>query len=474
MSDTDERLRRLAAGTLMPGFSGISLPQWVIDAYAGGLRSVCLYGANVETGEQLATLCATLRESLPEAVVAVDEEGGDVTRLHYPGGSLEPGNAVLGRLGDLALTSASARRIGDELATLGIGLDLAPVADVNSADDNPVIGVRSFGADPRLVARHVAAAVEGLRSAGIAACLKHFPGHGDTVTDSHLALPRVEADKTTVRQRELVPFAAGVEAGAEAVMTSHIVVAAVDPVRPATFSPAVVEGLLRGDLGFTGVVVTDALDMAGASASTGIPEAAVRALLAGCDLLCLGPDTGPSGYAAVLDAVVAAISEGRLPVARLDQAAQRVAALSATHGAASVAGPSHTGSSSRPSETVVAHAFLRSAAVETWLHRPGPAYVVQVDSVANLAVGDVGWGPASLGATTPLDAVPGGAKVAVVGRGLDPDHPARTVARDLVAASHPTLLVECGWPRADADIVTFGASPAVSAALVDLLTGGTS
>ncbi len=169
MTGPDERLRRLAAGTLMPGFAGTTLPGWVVQAYAGGLRSVCLYGANVVTPAQLATLCTTIREAMPRMVLAVDEEGGDVTRLHYPDGSPEPGNALLGRLDDLDRTARSARRIGRELATLGVGLDLAPVADVNSADDNPVIGVRSFGADPRLVARQVVAWVEGLQSTGVAA-----------------------------------------------------------------------------------------------------------------------------------------------------------------------------------------------------------------------------------------------------------------------------------------------------------------
>ena len=288
-------LRRLAAGTLMPGFTGIAVPVWILEAYDAGLAAVCLYGTNVASPVQLRELCAGLRAHSPNTLIAVDEEGGDVTRLHYLTGSTQPGNAVLGRLDDVELTAASASAIGHELAGLGINLNLAPDADVNSAPDNPVIGVRSFGAEPDLVARHTAAWIRGLEDAGVASCAKHFPGHGDTTTDSHLALPRVTADAATLDARELVPFRALVAARGATVMTSHILVEALDPDHPATFSSRILQDLLRRDMGFDGVIITDALDMAGASAQTGVPEAAVRALIAGADLLCLGSRnrTGP-------------------------------------------------------------------------------------------------------------------------------------------------------------------------------------
>ena len=219
-----------------------------------------------------------------------------------------------------------AASIGGELAAYGIGLDLAPVVDVNSSPDNPVIGVRSFGADPVAVGRHGAAWVEGLQSTGVAACAKHFPGHGDTVVDSHHGLPHVDVPLDVLRERELAPFRAAVAAGVAAVMTSHVVVEALDPVRPATFSPDVI-GMLRDELGFTGVVVSDALDMAGASAETGIPEAAVRALAAGVDLLCLGPGTTPDLYAEVHAAIVEAVRSARLSAERVAEAAARVRGL---------------------------------------------------------------------------------------------------------------------------------------------------
>ncbi len=460
------------AATLQPGFPGPDVPDWLVRARTEGLASVCLYGDNVAGPDGLAGVCATLHERMPGVLLAVDEEGGDVTRLHYPAGSTVVGNAVLGRLDDPATTKAVAAGIGAELAALGIGLDLAPDVDVNSSPDNPVIGVRSFGDDPVLVARHAAAWVEGLQSTGVAACAKHFPGHGDTVVDSHHGLPRVDVTLDVLHERELAPFRAAVAAGVGAVMTSHIVVSALDPHRPATFSRTVI-GVLRDELGFSGVLVSDALDMAGASAETGIPEAAVRALVAGVDLLCLGSQTLPETYAAVHAAVLAAVRSGRLPEHRVVEAAGRVRALAsatseriARHGIQGdlAAAPI------LPDENVV-RAFRVGDAARAWLSAPGPVAVVQVDSTANLAVGGVAWGPAALGATVPEREVPAGARVAVVGRAIGDGHPTSAVVELLRAAGHEVVLVECGWPRGGADIETFGGSPAVARPLLALLRG---
>ncbi|WP_377640502.1 glycoside hydrolase family 3 protein [Oryzobacter terrae] len=466
-SDGRDGLAADVAATLQPGFSGSVVPAWLERAHAGGLVSVCLYGDNVDAGGGLATLCADLHSRLPGVLLATDEEGGDVTRIHYPAGSTAPGNAVLGRLDDADLTRAVAASIGSELAALGIGLDLAPSVDVNSSPGNPVIGVRSFGADPALVARHSSAFVEGLQSTGVAACAKHFPGHGDTVVDSHHGLPRVDVPRDVLRERELEPFRAAVAAGVRTVMTSHVIVSALDAERPATFSPSAIR-LLRDELGFEGVVVSDALDMAGASAETGIPEAAVRALLAGVDLLCLGSNTGELRWAAIHDAVTDAVRSGRLPRRRVAEAAARVRAL-----AADVACPPVPSPPVGPvlDTAVIARAFRLSDRAVRWLAGDGPVTVVQVGSVANLAVGDVSWGPAGLGEAVSEDAVPDGARVAVVGRALGPDHPAHATADRLRAAGHEVVLVECGWPRGGADLEVFGGSPAVSRALLAVLRG---
>ena len=283
-------LDSLALRVLLPSFAGTTVPADVLRLLEEGLGGLCLFGSNTADGpDAVAAYTADVRSVSPGAVIAVDEEGGDVTRLHVPDGSPVLGPLALGAADDLALTRAVGRAIGLELAAVGITLDLGPVADVNSNADNPVIGTRSFGSSASEAAAHVAAWTVGLQSAGVAACAKHFPGHGDTAEDSHLALPVLNVDMSMLAARELVPFVAAIEAGTAAVMTSHVVVPALDPALPATLSAPIL-GLLRDRLGFRGVIVSDALDMAGASAARGIPEAAVLSIAAGADLLCIGAD----------------------------------------------------------------------------------------------------------------------------------------------------------------------------------------
>ncbi|WP_193315184.1 glycoside hydrolase family 3 protein [Nostocoides sp. F2B08] len=465
-------VRRLAAGTLMPGFAGTTVPDWVRRARDEGVGSLALYGSNVTDPGGLAPVLGRLRELGP-LLLATDEEGGDVTRVHYPHGSPEPGNAVLGRLDDPARTYDSARRIGTAAASLGISLVLGPVLDVNSAADNPVIGVRSFGADPELVARHGTAWIRGVQSTGVASCAKHFPGHGATHTDSHLTVPVVTAERAVLERRELVPFRAAITAGVPAVMSSHLLVPALDPDTVVTFSSRVIEEQLRGGLGFTGTVVTDALDMVGASDGIGIPAAAVRALAAGCDLLCLGSRTDEEQYDAVVDAIVDAVTSGRLSAGRLEQALDRIGRLSSL---TSEPGPEPVGPVGDVTE-----AFELTASGRAWLDLPGPALLVQVESAANEAVGRVGWGPANIepsvvvvhpdgkASADPLGAGP--CKVAVIGRAIDGRHPALDLAARLRANDREVVVVECGWPRGTADITSFGSSPVVAAALVALLTG---
>ena len=322
-------LHRDILTTLLPGFDGTEAPAWVLDRLEQGLGGVCLFGQNIADAAQVRALNATLRTANPLAVVAIDEEGGDVTRLFYDRGAPYPGNALLGRIDDPDLTERVARAVGEALAATGCTVAFAPDVDVNSDPDNPVIGVRSFGADPELAARHSAAWVRGLQSTGVAASAKHFPGHGDTSTDSHLALPVVDLPLETLRDRELVPFRAAIAAGTRTIMTSHILLPRLDAEQPATLSPRIVHGLLRGELGFEGVIVTDALDMQGASGVHGIPEAAVRALAAGCDLLCIGSDNTDAQLDAIVAAIGDAVESGRLPAARVREAAARVRALGA-------------------------------------------------------------------------------------------------------------------------------------------------
>jgi beta-N-acetylhexosaminidase len=263
--------------------NGLS-PAWERDFSAYPAAGVILFRRDFEDLEALRRLTARLRElARPRRIfIAVDEEGGFVSQL---AGSLTvPPNAALlargAKPGDIEWAS---RVTGERLRSLGIDWVFAPVADVHSERRNPVIGPRSFGVTPEEVSRALGEAVEGFAAAGVASCLKHFPGHGDTEVDSHLALPVCRADRATLERRELAPFRA--QLIADSVMTAHVVYPALDPERPATMSRAIAHDLLRGELGFPGVSITDALEMKGASGALGLTEAARLALEAGCDLL---------------------------------------------------------------------------------------------------------------------------------------------------------------------------------------------
>lgn len=447
---------------LLPGFVGTTLPDWVADRLRNGLAGVCLYGENVESDTQLSALVAQIRAVKPDALIAIDEEGGDVTRVFYLHGSPFPGAALLGRIDDLELTGLVGRAVADHLASLGIDLNLAPVADVNSDPRNPVIGVRSFGADPVLASRHVAAFTAAHEAAGVATSVKHFPGHGDTAADSHLALPVVDVSLDVLRARDLPPFRAAIEAGARTLMTSHILVPQVDPTGPATFSSRILGDLLRGELGFDGVIVSDALDMAGASGAIGIPAAAAKALAAGCDLLCLG--TG--GSAAQLDAIADAV--GSVDPARLADATARVGGLVDSLRAERAPFASWGIASDQLSD-----AFEVADGAT-----PAPdAVLVVVETTANIAVGFAPWGPAAAGAEvlriTAGDALPGDlapdAPIVLVAKDVY-RHPEVAALADVVRASRPgSLVVDMGWPSGPVDVATYGASRGVGVALLHWL-----
>lgn len=497
-----DALDRAILGTLMPGFAGPTLPAWLRTQLEAGLGAVCLFASNIVDAQQLADLTAEIHEARPAVLVATDEEGGDVTRLHHASGSPVPGAALLGRLDSPPHTFAVGRAVGRELAQAGVDLNLAPVADVNSNPDNPVIGVRSYGADPALVGRHVAAAIQGLQSAGVAATAKHFPGHGDTASDSHHALPVVSASRAELDARELVPFGAAVQAGCLAVMTSHLLVPALDAERPVTFSPAAL-AILRDELHFDGVIVSDALDMAGASGGRGVPEAAVLSLAAGVDLLCLGTGNTAADLAAIRAHVRAAVQSGRLPRERVEEAAGRVATLSAIVSAARVL--DRSGGRVPPADDAAGESVVPGLA-----HAEGPACAagftvqrsleplvapvfVRLGSAANMAAGEGVWGvgehlrrelDAALPGADCLDAadLDDVAAVLAAGEGRPLVVQGRDLARvgflaeaaRLVRDARPdALVVELGWPAASGfDVATYGSGRATSLALVRMLAEG--
>ncbi len=285
---------------------------------------MCLFGYNIVDRYQLADYVAEVRSLAgDDFVVAVDQEGGGVLRLFdvpYP-----PPAMALGSADDVQLTREVAAACARGLRSVGINLNFAPVADVNVNPLNPVIADRSFGSDPRAVARHVAAFIEGLQSEGVAATAKHFPGHGDVSVDSHLALPVLNRSLEELGELELPPFRAAADAGVAAMMTAHILFPTIDRDLPATLSNTVIRRILRGQLGYEGVVISDALDMKAITDHHAPPEANVLALLAGVDVpLNIGTVAHHAANAAGVDK---ALAEGRLNSAEVTRSLERLAAL---------------------------------------------------------------------------------------------------------------------------------------------------
>jgi beta-N-acetylhexosaminidase len=331
---TIARTERAVNGVLLPGFEGVLVPDWLADAARAGLAGVVYFARNTPDVATTAALSATLHSISPDLLITVDEEGGDVSRLEAATGSSLPGAAALGAYpGGGTVSLDAGRALGRLLAATGIDLLLGPVLDVVSEPDNPVIGVRAFGTTPDAVARHGIAFARGVRSAGVGVCGKHFPGHGATTVDSHVGLPVVDEPLDVVRARDLLPFARalrpeGRDAGQsalDAVMTAHVLFPALGPA-PASVEPAATR-LLR-ELGHTGPIITDALDMGALRELTGsVGEAAVRAVEAGADLLCLGLD--PALYPESYDALSRAVAAGRLTVERLEESGERTRELAA-------------------------------------------------------------------------------------------------------------------------------------------------
>src|SRR5712692_4703955 len=250
---------------LMVGFSGSTPSQEIIDLIQRfHIGNILLFSRNLRDAQQVLELTQSLQQIAKEAgqpyplLIAIDQENGIVQRLGEAV-TIFPGNMALGAIGSEEVVYKVALATGRELKALGINMNLAPVVDINNNPANPVIGVRSFGEDPHLVARLGAAMVKGFHAAGILSCLKHFPGHGDTAVDSHLALPTIPHTFERLEAVELVPFRSGVEAGADSVMIAHISFPALthQEALPATVSPALVRGLLREKLGFDGVIISD-------------------------------------------------------------------------------------------------------------------------------------------------------------------------------------------------------------------------
>ncbi|HEY3366849.1 MAG TPA: beta-N-acetylhexosaminidase [Symbiobacteriaceae bacterium] len=330
-----------AGKLVMAGFQGTTVPaEFARQVREDGLSGIILFSRNLANPAQIRQLTTDLQalsdDGLP-LLISTDQEGGIVARLTGIAGTAFPGNMALGATRSADLTHAAALATGRELLALGVNFNLAPVLDVNNNPQNPVIGVRSYGEDPRLVAELGAAAIRGYQDAGILACGKHFPGHGDTAVDSHLALPTVAHDTPRLDAMELVPFQAAVAAGAGAIMTAHVVFPAYEPEpnRPATLSQPVLTGLLRERLGFDGLIITDCMEMKAIADGFGTVSAVVEAVKAGADLVLVSHTAGVQ--TAAVAALRAAIASGEIPAARVAEALARIQA--ARERAARVAQP---------------------------------------------------------------------------------------------------------------------------------------
>ncbi len=391
----------------------------------------------------------------------------------------------------MSLTEAVYRALGGDLAALGINVDLAPSVDVNTAADNPVIGTRSFGSDTVLVARHAAAAVRGLQAAGVAACANHFPGHGSTRSDTHRVIATVESPMELVARRDLPPFEAAIAAGVCAVMPGRLRVPGLTGDLPASLSAPALTGLLRRDLGFSGVIISDALEMRAVRGPFGIAEAAVLAVAAGTDLLCFGRDQDQPTYL-VRDALVSAAGDGRLPGARLEEAAASVAALRAWTAAHREA-RSAAGDSSDGVGLGAARRAIQADGITGPVHDP---LVVEVVPPANMAVGSVPWGlgtwvpgpsvrristgaaadgavAAHAGKVQRALAAAAGRSLVIVVRDAHRYPAARALVRALLTARPDAIVVEMGlpvWrPPAGGYIATYGAARTSGQAVAEVL-----
>ncbi|UBU15521.1 glycoside hydrolase family 3 protein [Nonomuraea gerenzanensis] len=484
-------LLRLADAVLFPGFPGHTPPDWLRRRLGDGLAGVALFSRNLADPGQVAALTAALRAENPAVLVGTDEESGEVTRLEVATGSSRPGAYALGVVDDVALTESLARDLGGDLARAGINLDFAPSADVNSNPDNPVIGLRAFGADPWLVARHARAFVRGLQSAGVAASAKHFPGHGDTAVDSHHGVPVVAESGI---EDALLPFREVIEEGVKVIMTGHLLVPSYDAERPATLSPKVLSGLLREELGFDGLIITDGIEMAAVSGVYGIGGASARAIAAGADAICVGGEHADEATAAgIRDAIAAAVTEGLLPEERLADAARRVRELAAW--AAS------SGSPAPADGRIGLDAARRAIRVTRRSTAPvlpiaGQPYVVELKPVMNLAIDrNTPWGVGE-----PLAGLLPGTEVARLSAGeatgpelerligLAAGRPLVVVVRDvhryawqsealrhLLSARPDAVVVEMGLPaRSDlgaVHVATYGSAGVCGRAAAEVLTG---
>jgi len=319
-----QELRKIAGQLIMIRFPGTVLEQATADFIrANGIRGVCLFRGNMTDSAQLAKLTADLRDAMgPNSLIAIDQEGGAVVRSTWV--PAPPAAMGLGAADDTDLAYRTGAAVARAAKSLGFNWNFAPVLDLNNNPNNPVIAERSFGAEPKRAVELAMAWMAGSHAEGVACCVKHFPGHGDTHVDSHRDLPTVDKALPELDVLELAPFRAAAPV-APAMMTAHIVYPAIDPENPATMSPAILDGILRKQWNYKGIIITDGMDMHAIAGRYGVGNAAVRALLAGADMVMALGTTDTQNE--TLDAIAAALADGSLSQAAVDERLARLNAL---------------------------------------------------------------------------------------------------------------------------------------------------
>lgn len=316
-------LERLAARMICAGFEGTAVPEEMNKLIDRGIGGAVFFARNVESPEQFSDLAADLKDRAGDRpfITSIDQEGGRVQRLKEPFTIIPPMRAV-GEANDEKLAEDIGRVLGRELRAVNIDMDLAPVLDVDTNPANPVIGARSFGRDAALVAKLGCAVIRGLQAEGVAACAKHFPGHGDTSQDSHHDLPRLPHSMERLMSVEIPPFKAAIDAGVASIMTAHVIFEPLDSEFPATMSVPVLDGLLRQQLGFDGLIISDAMDMKAIADHYGFDDGILRGAKAGIDFFMCCHSHAEQHRA--IELLVKAVETGELSRAQLEKSNERL------------------------------------------------------------------------------------------------------------------------------------------------------
>lgn len=316
------KLSQQVARMFCVGFDGLVVPPEIDRLLDRGVGSVALFRRNVDTPSQFADLCGELKRRAGRPLaIGIDQEGGRVMRLRGAFTDV-PAMRELGRTGDENLAYSVGQILGKECRAMNVDIVFAPVLDVDTNPDNPVIADRSLSADPAVVSKLGVALLRGIQSVGVASCGKHFPGHGDTYQDSHHTLPSLEHDLSRIEQTELPPFQAAINADVAAIMSAHVVFKRVDSSVPATLSSKILQGILRKRLGFDGVIISDDMEMKAIASNYGIHDAVIRGAKAGCDLIMICHSHEAQNQA--IDALTAAVESGKVPLQRIVDANRRL------------------------------------------------------------------------------------------------------------------------------------------------------